>query len=262
MDNKKQMDLNRIVKNIVRVVALLTLAGSILLGILEGRRSIDASHYFMNAFTCLILFVLTFVPAFISRKTTMILPTALQTGFLIFMFLAMLLGEVYGFYERFSWWDIMLHSSSAFMFGIVGFLLFDALDRDEKIYFELNRVGVLIFAFCFAVSLGALWEIFEFSGDMLFGMNMQKSVYVTNAAELAPHINKWGRLVDPGLVDTMEDLVVDAVGALVAVIVMHFAFRKRARLKTGRPAEGLEVLMRDSDADKPDTATEKDKQNV
>lgn len=243
MDDKRQLKLNRIVRRTVRAVALLTLAGSVLLGIFEGLRSYDASHYFMNAFTCLILLILTFVPSFIASKTTMIVPAALQTGFLIFMFLAMLIGEVYNFYEIFPWWDIMLHSSSAFMFGIVGFLLFDALDRDEKIYFELNRIGILIFAFCFAVTCGALWEIFEFSGDMLFGMNMQKSVYVSDVSVLTQYINRWGRLVDPGLADTMSDLMVDAAGALIAVIVMHFSFKKRRRAKTGRPAEGLEVMM-------------------
>lgn len=106
-----------------------------------------------------------------------------------------------GFYVRFWWWDVALHTASGFLLGILGFVLVHVLNEKEDIELHMKPGFVALFAFMFAVGLGAIWEIFEFAVDGLFGMNMQKS----------------------GLRDTMWDLIVDAVGALM-ISVLGFGY--------------------------------------
>jgi len=105
----------------------------------------------------------------------------------------MFLGELANFYELFWWWDVVLHFSSAIAFGCIGFIILFYLNRTNKI--SSKPFWIALFSFSFAVSIGVIWEIFEFSMDQIFGMHMQKS----------------------GIVDTMWDLIVDAIGALISV---------------------------------------------
>ena len=102
-----------------------------------------------------------------------------------------------GYYVRFWWWDIVLHTGSGFLLGVLGFLLVYVLNEKEDIELNLEPKFIAFFAFLFAMGMGAIWEIFEFAMDQLFGMNMQKS----------------------GLVDTMWDFIVDGIGALIISIL-------------------------------------------
>ena len=115
-----------------------------------------------------------------------------ETLAVLFVYLSLFLGEVLDFYNRFWWWDVILHTTSAFLLGITGFLLVYVLNEDEKVNLDLSPFFIALFAFMFAMGFGAIWEIFEFAMDELFGLNMQKS----------------------GLQDTMWDLIVDAIGAI------------------------------------------------
>ena len=126
------------------------------------------------------------------------LPAELQLVALAFVFAALFLGEIRSYYERFWWWDIALHMSSGLLLGILGFLLVFVLNESRNIELHMRPRFVALFAFLFAVSTGALWEIFEFAMDGFFGLQMQK-----------PMLGD-----DSGLTDTMWDLVVDTVGAL------------------------------------------------
>jgi len=128
------------------------------------------------------------------------------------MFAALFLGEVRNFYERFWWWDIALHTTSGLLLGILGFLLIYVLNEADRIDVHMLPRFVAFFAFTFAVAMGALWEIFEFAMDRVFGMNMQKPM-----------------AGDPsGLTDTMWDLIVDALGAL-AVSLLGWWYMVRER---------------------------------
>jgi len=209
---------NRIISGTVRGIIFFTMVASILLGLFGGDEETGGSHYFMNAFTCLVMFVITLVPSYITSKTRVIVPAVIQTMFVVFTFLAMYFGEILSYYEKYAWWDVMLHSTSGFMLGLMGFLLLYSLNEDRRVFFHMNTFCVMLFAFCFALACGAVWEIFEFAGDFFLGMNMQKSVYVTDVNELAQHVNRFGRYMDPGLLDTMKDLIVDSIGALAAVV--------------------------------------------
>jgi uncharacterized membrane protein YjdF len=168
-------------------------------------------------FTLLIIGI-TFLPVLLERRFRIFIPPQMQLLAIAFVFAALFLGEVRDYYIRFWWWDVALHTSSGFLLGIVGFLLVHILNETDRVDVHLRPGFVAFFAFLFALGFGALWEIFEFTMDHVFGMNMQKAM-----------------LGDPsGLTDTMWDLIVDAIGALViAVLGWHY-------LKHGRRVSFLE----------------------
>lgn len=149
------------------------------------------------------IIAVTLLPLLLEHRYRMYIPPQFQLLAIAFVFASLFLGEVRDYYTRFWWWDILLHTTSGFLLGILGFLLVYVLNESEKVDLHLKPFFVAFFAFMFALGVGALWEIFEFTMDSLFGMNMQK-----------PMLN------DPsGLTDTMIDLIVDALGALVISIM-------------------------------------------
>lgn len=158
------------------------------------------------------IITVTFGPFFLAKLFRVFIPPEFVLLAIAFIFASLFLGEVHGYYSRFWWWDIALHSSSGFALGIIGFLLVHVLNETEDIGVHMKPGFVAFFAFLFAVGIGALWEIFEFSMDSLFGMNMQKEMFG-----------------DPsGLTDTMWDLIVDTLGALL-IAVLGYGYVKTAR---------------------------------
>ena len=155
----------------------------------------------------LITLFLTFLPAVVGKKLHIHYRREFEIVILLFIYASMYLGEIHSFYYRFWWWDIMLHTLSGVIIGAIGFSLVYMLNEEERVAMELSPVFVAIFSFGFALSIGTLWEIFEFLMDSLFGLNMQKS----------------------GLIDTMWDLIVDALGALV-VSVLGYLYLKSVSL--------------------------------
>lgn len=128
----------------------------------------------------------------LNARASFKMPGSVIVWAVFFIYASLFLGEAYSFYNKFWWWDVLLHTSSALGFGLVGMILLIALSRSKKIH--ATPIVVSFFAFTFAVSIGAIWEIFEFFMDQTFGLNMQKS----------------------GLLDTMTDLIVNSVGAFVS----------------------------------------------
>lgn len=137
--------------------------------------------------------LVTFLPLLLGRRFDVYIPPEFEVLAVVFVYASLFLGEVHGYYVRYWWWDAVLHTGSGFLLGILGFLLVYVLNERSDIDVHMQPRFVALFAFMFAVGMGALWEIFEFGMDQLFGMNMQKS----------------------GLVDTMWDLIVDSIGAIV-----------------------------------------------
>lgn len=155
---------------------------------------------------------ITLVPVLLARRFRVYMPPQFQLLAIAFIFASLFLGEVGGFYTRFWWWDIVLHTGSGFLLGIIGFLLVHVLNETEKIGVHLKPGFVAFFAFLFALGTGTLWEIFEFSMDSLLGLNMQKTMLGDES----------------GLTDTMFDLIVDALGALV-IAVMGYRYVKNVK---------------------------------
>jgi uncharacterized membrane protein YjdF len=152
----------------------------------------------INAFLVMAIMAITLSPAVIGRRFRVYIPPEFQVLAVLFVFAALFLGEIHSYYVRIWWWDIALHTSSGLLMGILGFLLVYVLNADGRIDIHMRPHFVALFAFLFAVTVGTLWEIFEFTMDQVVGTNMQKPM-----------------LGDPsGLTDTMWDMIVNALGAL------------------------------------------------
>ncbi|MDW7774080.1 MAG: hypothetical protein SCH71_14430 [Desulfobulbaceae bacterium] len=161
------------------------------------------------------IIAITLFPLLLKKGLDVFIPPEFELLAISFVFASLFLGEVRGYYVRFWWWDIVLHTASGFLLGIVGFLLVHILNEMEEIELHMQPGFVAFFAFLFAVGMGAIWEIFEFGMDHFFGANMQKEM-----------------LGDPsGLTDTMFDLIVDAMGALI-ISVLGYGYLKTAGNKS------------------------------
>ena len=145
----------------------------------------------------LIILFITFLPIILGKRFDVRIPHGFETLAVIFLYMSLFLGETQSYYTRFWWWDLVLHSGSAFLLGILGFLMVYVLNERKEVDLDMKPKFIALFAFMFAVSIGALWEIFEYGMDQVFGLNMQKS----------------------GLQDTMWDLIVDVAGAVFISIL-------------------------------------------
>lgn len=157
------------------------------------------SHLFISTLTLLLLLL----PTLFRRKYNVTIPLEIEILITIFIFGTLFMGEILNYYEKIPNWDIYLHTLSGFLLGLLGFVIVYSIVKNSTEN-NLSPFFVALFTFSFAVMIGVLWEIFEFFMDMFFGLNMQKS----------------------GLVDTMVDLIVDSIGALVVAIGSYFYIKK------------------------------------
>lgn len=158
-----------------------------------------AQGLWLNCVWLLAIMVVTGAPVVLGHRLPVRIPAEYELLAILFVFGALFLGEFRSYYERFWWWDIALHATSGLLLGILGFLLVYVLNENKRIDLHMRPGFVALFAFIFALAVGTIWEIFEFAVDQIFGTTMQKPM-----------------LGDPsGLTDTMWDLIVDALGALV-----------------------------------------------
>lgn len=164
----------------------------------------------LNAVIVAAILLLTALWTIFSRGAKVVIPPQFKLLAIAFIFASLYLGERRDFYGRFWWWDLALHSTSGVLLGILGFLLVYVLNANPRIDLHMQPGFVAFFAFCFSITVGALWEIFEFALGQLFGMNMQKPMFD-----------------DPsGLTDTMWDLIVDAAGSLLVAIYGYRYMRR------------------------------------
>ncbi len=157
------------------------------------------------AFVGTVTLGLTIVPLAMAERFHLKIPIYFYAYMVVFLFGTVFLGEAYDFYTRFWWWDLVLHGSSAVGFGIIGVVFTLLMFEGDR--YAAPPFAVAIVAFSIALSIGALWEIFEFAMDQLFGTNMQKS----------------------GLTDTMTDLMVDTLGAAIGAATGWAYLRGRDR---------------------------------
>ena len=169
------------------------------------------------AFISVTVIGLTLLPELFVSRFQVKLPKSFLAAISLFLFGTLFLGEVFDFYERLWWWDILLHGGSAIAFGLVGFLFVFFLFEGDK--YAAPPIALAFVAFCFAMTIGALWEIFEFTMDQTFGLNMQKS----------------------GLMDTMGDLIVDAIGATVGAASGFIYLKSRS---AGGPVAAIREFIR------------------
>ena len=173
------------------------------------------SDYVLMLVQCILGIIALGMPTLISRKLKIEIPSGIYILYVMFLYCAVFLGEVRSFYYTVPNWDTYLHTFSGFMIGALSFSVITLLNKEEKIHMTLSPIFVAVFAFCFSLALGAVWEIYEFTVDGIMKLNMQK--YATEAGVL-----KVGR---EALIDTMKDIIVDAVGALGISIVGYISLK-------------------------------------
>lgn len=187
---EKHNKMRMIVTNFVRIALMLIY--------IRGWITQDHSQDFIIGIT----FFMTYYPSILEKRYGVYLPARLEITITLFIFAAQVLGEMNGFYDKIPWWDTMLHTTSGVILGLVGFLFVYLLNEKGDKNVNLSPIFVIIFAFCFALTMGVFWEFFEYGADRLLGFNMQK----------------FRMPGQDGLVDTMEDLIVDTIGAIIACI--------------------------------------------
>ena len=213
------------------------------------------SRNYENLFVSALSLLLFLVPAFIEKNFSIKLPTALEVIILLFIFAAEILGEMNSYYTRFPFWDTMLHAINGFICAAVGFAMVDILNSNTKIKFSLSPFYLTVAAFCFSMTIGVLWEFFEFGCDMLIGTDMQKDFVVNSISSVL--LNESGLnkpiiienitstavngtalpingYLDIGLIDTMKDLFTNFAGAVIFSIIGYFYVKTRGKSKFAR----------------------------
>ena len=228
---------------VLRLIVLATLVSSVI-----------RSEY-ESAFICLLVLVLFMLPFFIQQNFGIELPSTLEIIILLFIFAAEILGELECYFITFPYWDSMLHTTTGFLCAATGFALIDILNRNSRIKFELSPIYVALAAFCFSMTVGVLWEFFEFGMDRLFHMDMQKDTVVNSITSvMLDPTNKnipvtidgitsvtvngqelgFGGYLDIGLYDTMADLFVNFIGAVVFSTIGYFYIKHRGKGKLAK----------------------------
>lgn len=216
-----------------------------------------------NFFLCILSLVLFLLPAFVERKLKIDLPDALEIIVLLFIFAAEILGEISSFYVRVPHWDTMLHTINGFLFAAIGFAMVDVLNRSSRVKFNLSPFYLAVMAFCFSMTVGVLWEFFEFGMDMLLNFDMQKDTILNSITSVTFDTTASNKTVvfkdivdtviitsdgsqyafseygvngyvDTGIIDTMKDLIVNFIGAVVFSVVGYFYVKSRGKGKIAR----------------------------
>jgi len=222
-----------------------SILSTIVIGVLIAR--FLRSDYF-SVFLCFLTLVLFNIPFFLEKKLKISISRELEAIILIFIFSAEILGEIGSFYTHIPWWDTMLHTVNGFLMAAIGFSLIDILNNSPKFHINLSPVFVAFVAFCFSMTVGVVWEFFEFGMDRITMTDMQKDRIITliSSVELNPSglntpvkLNDIDKTViyfknsddvfviekgylETGIIDTMKDLIVNCIGAVVFSIIGYF----------------------------------------
>ena len=253
----------------VYVVLRLIVVAELVLSILRGE--------YESAFICLLVLVLFILPFFIQQNFGIQLPTTLEIIILLFIFAAEILGELEGYFITYPNWDTMLHTTTGFLCAATGFALIDILNRNSRIKFQLSPIYVALAAFCFSMTVGVLWEFFEFGMDRLFHLDMQKDTVVQSITSVmldptnsntpitidgihsvAVNGNDLGfdGYLDIGLYDTMEDLFVNFIGAVTFSVIGYFYIKHRGKGKLARAFIPTLSEQEEQDPAAPDSSRE------
>lgn len=256
----------------VYVVLRLIVVAELVLSILRGE--------YESAFICLLVLILFILPFFIQQNFGIQLPTTLEIIILLFIFAAEILGELEGYFITYSNWDTMLHTTTGFLCAATGFALIDILNRNSRIKFQLSPIYVALAAFCFSMTVGVLWEFFEFGMDRLFHLDMQKDTVVQSITSVMLDPNNsntpitidgihsvavngndlgFDGYLDIGLYDTMEDLFVNFIGAVTFSVIGYFYIKHRGKGKLAQAFIPTLSEQEEQDPAAPDSSGENSK---
>ena len=222
---------------------------------------------YQHAFLCVLSLALFAVPVLIECNLKIKLPATLEIIIFYFIFSAEMLGEIRNYYSNIPGWDTILHTVNGFLCAAIGFALVDILNRSERTSLHLSPGYLALTAFCFSMTVGVLWEFFEFSADLLFTQDMQKDFIIHSFASvtLDPAQNNMPAVIaditrtiiqtadgkeivingylDIGVIDTMKDLLVNFLGAVVFSVIGYFYSKNNAN---GKFAKQFIPIVRDN----------------
>ena len=250
-DGKKRSDKARYYTNKGTLAVYLVLRLLVILTLVRAAFRRD----FESVFLCGLTLVLMILPSVLTKRLEVELPGTLEIIILLFIFAAEILGEINSFYIRVPNWDTMLHTLNGFLCAAIGFALVDLLNRSDRFSFKLSPLYLAIAAFCFSMTVGVLWEFFEYYSDLLLGFDMQKDtvIHAIRTVELDPtRSNKvvairdiadvivvhsdgtqqalgLGGYLDVGIHDTMKDLLVNFIGAVVFSVIGFFYVKEKGK---------------------------------
>lgn len=225
---------------------------------------------YANAALCLFTLVLFLTPAFVESNFGVRLPSTLEIIVLLFIFAAEICGELGEFYVKFAFWDTMLHTLNGFLAAAVGLSLIDLLNRSRRFDLHLSPLFVALVSFCFSMTIGVLWEFFEFGMDCFFLTDMQKDTVVhtissvilnpdgANTAVVLRDITDTavngqslglGGYLDLGLRDTMKDLLVNFIGAVVFSVFGYFYTKHNGKSRGAALVDGLKIRPQERGGD-------------
>ena len=174
-----------------------------------------------DVFFCVLTLVLFLIPSFIERRIKVNIPDTLEIIVLLFIFAAEILGEIRGYFINVPGWDTALHTANGFLAAAIGLALIDILNRSDRFAISLSPLFVVMVSFCFSMTVGVVWEFFEYGMDVFFGTDMQKDTIING-------------FVDIGLHDTMKDLLVNFLGAALFSLLGFFHIKNRGKGNTSR----------------------------
>ncbi len=216
--NQKTEKRKKIIYNILLGIIFLSFVGSLIFSCVRLTTAPTVSNdisirtksdYTLVALQCAVGILAMLLPGFLRKRVKLEIPSKMMFAYALFLYCAIYLGEMRSFYYRVPHWDTVLHAFSGMMLGALGFSLISLLNNTKKVPINLSPAFVLIFTVCFAVTVGVLWEVYEFLADIILGTNMQKFMLNDGTALIG---NK-------ALFDTMEDLITDFIGAFLVAIV-------------------------------------------
>lgn len=208
-----------------------------------------------NVLLCVLTLVLFMLPSMFERRLHIDLPDTLEIIVLLFIYAAEILGEIQSYYTSYPGWDTMLHTMNGFLCAAIGFALVDILNREEKVSLHLSPFFMAVTAFCFSMTIGVLWEFFEFAMDQFVLFDMQKDtvIHTISTVNLDPNHGTTavivrgiqdvilvlddgtqmplglGGYLDVGIIDTMKDLFVNFIGAVVFSVIGYFYVQGRGK---------------------------------
>ncbi len=236
------------VYSVLRLLVIVTMV----LQIINGK--------YENAFICLLTLVLFVLPSILERKLRIEFPNTLEIIVLFFIFAANILGEIQEFYILVPHWDTWLHTINGFLFAAVGFSIINLLNEDKHVAMSLSPLSMAAVAFCFSMTIGVLWEFFEWFADLWLGFDMQKDTILSGISSVMLHPEGrndpaaiegikdvivvledgtqvtlgLGGYLDIGLMDTMKDMFVNLIGAVVFSFIGYFYVKSKGEGKFAR----------------------------
>lgn len=229
----------------IKSKSLVNIILSVIVAIVMVARFLHADYY--SVFLCILTLLLFNIPLFVDKRLHISLPKELEAIILLFIFSAEILGEIGSFYTHIPWWDTMLHTLNGFLMAAIGFALIDILNNSPKFHFNMSPLFVAFVAFCFSMTVGVVWEFFEFFMDYFTLTDMQKDRMVVDISSVllnptglndeivikgiesttltlsdgSTYVIEGGYL-DIGIIDTMKDMFVNLIGAVVFSIIGYF----------------------------------------